>query len=121
MQRRFAVGATALVALALGILLALWFATRPTHRINETSIERIKQGMTLEEVEAIFGVPPADYSTRPVPILFHVNSPCSTWTSNEARIQMCFDPNGRYDGQAAFMVFGEDSWWTKLRRRLRLE
>jgi hypothetical protein len=120
MRRRFSLGVTALVVLAFGILLTLWFATRPAHRINEHNIQQLKQGMTRAEVEAIFGVPPGDYSTRPVEIRFDLDPPCETWPSNNARVQIHFDDNGRYDGQAAYMVFQED-WWTKLRRWVQLK
>src|SRR5689334_22391745 len=53
-----------LLALILGGgYLTLWLTT-PNQRITMHTFERIQEGMTLADVEAIIGVPSGDYTTR---------------------------------------------------------
>jgi hypothetical protein len=59
--KRRLVGGTALASLgALG--LALWFGL-PEHRITPEALGHIRPGMTSEQVTAVLGVPPGDYTT----------------------------------------------------------
>jgi hypothetical protein len=51
------------VTMACVACFAFWLTT-PKHRISKQRIEQIEPGMTLAEVEAIFGVPPGDYSSN---------------------------------------------------------
>ena len=56
-----------LLAFAACLGVAVFWGVRllpPRHRINPESFEKIQVGMTLEEVEAILGVPPGDYATK---------------------------------------------------------
>lgn len=70
----------------------------PRHRINHGSFEKIQVGMTLEEVEALVGVPPGDYASGP----YHLASLCRfgwggkqrllvSWVGNEGQIQVLVD------------------------------
>jgi hypothetical protein len=58
----------------------------PRHRINRESLEKIQVGMTLEEVEAILGVPPGDYATKECGI---------AWVGDEGAIHVMLTPEGR--------------------------
>ena len=123
MRRRVAVGAAGFAVLTAGVLFAHWFATRPTHNINEATIGQITEGMTLAEVEAIFGVPPGDYSTRSV----DYTTTCSrigwhsslTWKSNEAILSVDFDDKQRVERLICYTA-REEAWRHKVCRWLRL-
>src|SRR5687768_3067975 len=54
--------------LAAGGMLAAggWWLTTPRVLFTPEQVEQITAGMTLEEVEAILGAPPGDYTTRPL-------------------------------------------------------
>jgi hypothetical protein len=61
----------ALLAVALLLLGAMLPLVLPRHcPVNRVACERIKEGMTQEEVHAILGGPPGDYRTRPAKDLF---------------------------------------------------
>jgi len=56
------------VGITAGLVLAVYFVMRPSvpkHNINPASLEKIENGMTLADVEAILGVPSGDYTTGP--------------------------------------------------------
>ena len=126
MRRRFAVSSAALVLLAMACFCALWYATRPTHHINEVSAEQIKEGMTLAEVESILGVPAGDYSTRRQIVLeLSSGSMLSApryWTSNETSVCVDFDDNGHVvHVHSVPVVAVDESWWARLRRWTHLD
>ncbi|HMF15961.1 MAG TPA: hypothetical protein VKE98_02090 [Gemmataceae bacterium] len=77
------------LAYAACVLLAVFWGARlltPRHRINRESLEKIQVGMTLEEVEAILGVPPGDYATKEIGI---------AWVGEEGAIHVMLNPEGR--------------------------
>jgi len=131
MGRRFTICLAALIVLTMGSIGALWFATRPTHRINETTVEQIKIGMTLVEVESILGVREGDYSTHNVAVVVDLTrttelykNPPKSWWTNELVMDVNFDDNGRVEGvlkRQAFVFERHPSWWTKFRRWSRFE
>src|SRR4051794_7755578 len=52
---------------ALAIAAAAWlFWPSRLPPIGPASFEQIKEGMTLQEVEALIGLPPGDYCTEPL-------------------------------------------------------
>jgi hypothetical protein len=62
-MRKLLIGLLAAALVLFGALLPL---VLPRHcPVNRTACERIKEGMTQTEVEAILGGPPGDYTTRP--------------------------------------------------------
>jgi hypothetical protein len=87
--------------------------TGPEIRINEEHFRKLKLGMTLPEVEAIFGVPPGIYHDGPTDIVdravlgeFQVTSTnvqhSSNWLGRDGRVFARFDPAGKLQG-AYFM------------------
>ena len=72
------------------------------HAICHASCERIRRGKTTEsEVEAIFGVPPGDYTTRPdvpMPDNFwqgQTRLKWRTWYADRAGVAIGFDGEGK--------------------------
>ena len=82
------------VVLALG--LAGWYALRP-HPINRANFERIQEGMTCADVEAILGGPPGDYTTPfdlPLARSFGMQR-VTAWFGDEGCVGIKFDDEGR--------------------------
>ena len=50
-----------LVLTILGLLGLYPLLAPPAHRIDQAHCDRIKEGMTRQQVEGIFGVPAGDY------------------------------------------------------------
>jgi len=83
------------LAYAACVGLAVFWGVRlltPRHRISRENYEKIQVGMTPQGLEALLGVPPGDYSTRPC---FSIENDGGwrdwsarqiTWTSNEGSI-----------------------------------
>lgn len=59
-RRPLLLGLVLLACLGAGFVGYLW-ATAPRLRINQESFERIRAGMTLQEVEGILNAPSGDY------------------------------------------------------------
>jgi hypothetical protein len=61
-MKYFSLSLFALALILVGIFLPLLCPR--SDRINEVACDRIAEGMSLAEVEAIIGLPPGDYTTR---------------------------------------------------------
>jgi hypothetical protein len=130
MRRRIMVCVSGFAILTMAVMCTSWYAMRPVHRINQDTVEEIKEGMTVKEVEAIFGVPAGDYTTRPVLIFplgappyrpWFYKNPAKSWDSNEASILIHFNDAGRVEDAFVCPVLNwDESWWDKIRRWLRL-
>ena len=94
-------GAILIGGIAAGIFIPLpWPA--PTGRINRESFEKIKLGMSMEEVKELLGGPPGIYraAVRDVAypnmeITIPPDSVQKVWEGNWGLIWLAFDPNGR--------------------------
>src|SRR5262249_14604310 len=54
--------------LCVALIILFWFGQEPWHPgINRGSAERIKRGMTLEEVHELIGCEPGNYQVSPAP------------------------------------------------------
>ncbi len=109
-KRKLLLGSLAGALVLTGVAaFVLW--PRP-RRITEENFARIKQGMTLAEVEAILG-PPGDYTTGPVsgssglvvdyselapPTVIDIKA----WADDYGSIALCFDGDGRATGGMEF-------------------
>jgi hypothetical protein len=60
MRRRALLGAVVLICIGLALAFMLW-PSPPQHQITFEAFGKIKNGMTLNEVEEIVGVPPGIY------------------------------------------------------------
>ena len=90
--------------------LAVFWGVRlltPPHRINRESLEKIQVGMTLDEVEAILGVPPGEYATKECGI---------EWVGDEGAIHVMLNPEGRVSYKAWLepWFIGEVTFFDKL-------
>ena len=93
---------------ATGALASFMLTPAPIeHRICQASCDRITRESTESQVEAIFLVPPGDYTTRPdVPMVYNYWQRQShlkwrTWYSDRAAVAIGFDQSGRVAGFAA--------------------
>ena len=71
---------------------AVWLML-PRYGITVANAERISPGMTQEDVEAIFGVPPGEYGRFQHPRAKH--PAWKTWTGDTVAAQVKFDGEGR--------------------------
>jgi hypothetical protein len=94
----------AILVLAVFAIYLIWAG--PRHHIDAAGYERIKTGMSLEQVEAILGVPEGDYSTLGLTQKSEINlswlaigqgrdimlgrTETSQWSSNFAAIRVDF-------------------------------
>jgi hypothetical protein len=101
----------ALAALGVAGTWVLW--PRPP-RVTRARFDRIQPGMTLADVQAIVGGPPADYRSGPTTlgvgsreILAGAARPAEvrTWKTDEATVVVSFDA----DGHAVVKSFSEAS------------
>jgi hypothetical protein len=97
-----AVGIFAVSVVAVPVGLEVWRQYHaPRHFIDVEHLGRIKKGMTQEEVEAIFGVPPGTY-TKKRSVSFDTNSfgmlgagkRVEQWTGDQGRVVVGFDEQG---------------------------
>ena len=111
MRRRWKVA----LALVAGVLLgaALWLRLRPdppSARINSSAYERIEDGMTPAEVEAVIGLPPGDYRSDPArpgayaEFLPRPGVRVLEWVNDQCNIQIRVD---RRTGRVAGKILGE--------------
>src|SRR4051812_29388784 len=96
--------------LLLGMLVAaavvaagLWLNQPPRSAINAENAAKIEIGMTLAEVEAVLGGPARDETTGPVnDVIFGgelmlPGGPSAEWVSDEYRVWVWLDSEGRVD------------------------
>jgi hypothetical protein len=79
-----------------------WRSLEPVHRITSSSFSQIRSGMTQTEVEAIFGVPPGDYSDRSKHYLIWISPDLlpdggrtEIWRAPNAVCHVYFDQEGK--------------------------
>ena len=104
--------------------LALWL-TSLRHRINEESVKLIQEGMTQADVQAVFGVPPGDYSNGGIPIYSRDSDwlepvDRKEWIGDAVAVEVFFDSAGKvlhvYQNQVA--QFPDESLPTRVRHWL---
>lgn len=129
--RRLLLFGLALAGLALmGLGLVIW-VTPPTNRIASVAAnpDVIQEGMSQDQVESLFGVPPGDYATRDTVRVGSLDpgesdARCKTradWFSDHASVRVYFDDRSQV--VFACSVVEErvtESWWQRLRWRLGL-
>jgi hypothetical protein len=92
-MRKLLIGLLAVGLVLFGAVFAL-LRPRPCP-VNRAAYERIEEGMTLADVEAILGGPPGDYQTRPSVHYPHIGAlevcPEESWEGDELPVQVYFD------------------------------
>jgi hypothetical protein len=94
-----------LITVAVAVGAAVFFGWLPlagsTHRINPYTSMKLHVGMTQSKVEAIFGVPPGDYSSEPRRDRVQARGDGQRelrredWTSDEGGAVVYFGPDGK--------------------------
>jgi hypothetical protein len=110
-----------LAALILAGGVILLGSSPPPVRVTKATYDRIKDGMSPDEVNTIIGVAPGDYRTGP-PIYHYDNRDCSEgffleetavhWLTDEGQLTVNF---GDFDGPGG--VSGK-AYWSTTRKRL---
>jgi outer membrane protein assembly factor BamE (lipoprotein component of BamABCDE complex) len=92
--RRRVVVVGAIVLAGVAVTIAVW--PRGPRPYRET-FEQVREGMTLQKIEAVVGGPPEPYNTIPVIYLCGDSDPrpYENWTVNDAGLVVYFDENGR--------------------------
>jgi hypothetical protein len=93
------------------------------HRINPHTAAMVRVGMTQGEVEALFGVPPGDYSTEPkadkaeAPVPRRPDMRREDWTTEEGGAAVYFGPDGKVADCIIWAGPGYNaSWFERLKR-----
>jgi hypothetical protein len=134
-KRRWTLLGLGTVAMVAVMGLAFWMGA-PRHRINKESIGLIEQGMSQAEVEAIFGVPPGDYSSNTPNASAWIPTTLSnslkmtfivpegeqkTWMGEKVGVTLVFNPLVVEKPYVIFFrEFQEESVYSKFRRWLGL-
>lgn len=98
------IGVTGLVCICLWVL-----AVSPVHRIRSETQAEIKLGMTRQQVEDIFRVPPGDYGPGKGEIVdygfftmtswrIRTDPRAERWLAGSCCITVCFDKDDRVNG-----------------------
>jgi hypothetical protein len=92
-RRRLLLAAGLLALLGVAGLLLAWLTPHPGAGITKENYERIREGMTFAEVEAILG--PEGYQTKR-PLIVPVSGPTFPrwWIGDDAIITIEFGPKG---------------------------
>lgn len=87
----------ALVAM-LGLAFLSLRPQAPGAGITKANYERITVGMTLQEVEAVLGCPPGDYTDgQALNPHLRDSAPCGQWLGFGGEVGVDFDPAGRVE------------------------
>jgi hypothetical protein len=100
--------------LVVGFFVLRWAARSP---INRGNFERIKEGMTLQEVDGVIGLPPGKYGTkwRRVKVLpegsesfwdLSHEKRFVFWSSNDGEIIVSISPEGKVTGKMFYELEG---------------
>ncbi|MCI0743828.1 MAG: hypothetical protein L0Y58_00330 [Verrucomicrobia subdivision 3 bacterium] len=134
MKKRFLVRLGVLLLLAAAAFVFVLWWTTPNHRINVDSFKKIKNGMTLDEVVQIVGVPPGHYgapSKNPGtiyllasdavldPFKFEGTEHVEEWHSDVGKLMLILNKEHIVIA-AQFESYGDDGLLAKIRRWLGL-
>jgi hypothetical protein len=108
-----------LFPVALLLLLAgsyVLFRSGPGHAITRDNFDRIQNGMTQPDIEAIFEAPPGNYASRPVVWIeyaaaFDDSVSQREWITDEGRYEVFFNQQGKVVGRDYRSVSPPDKNW----------
>jgi hypothetical protein len=117
-------GALGLLAV-VGVLVLVWLP-RPGDRITRETFEQIRDGMTLDEVEAIIGAPPGEYTTTDViyseflgsTIILRGSRDMPAWEGYQGKIVVFLDAERKVYCRYFFDPICRESFFDRLRRRI---
>jgi hypothetical protein len=110
-----------------GVFVLAWLPT-PGDRITREAFEQIREGMTLEEVDAVIGVPPGRYAATDVlyddllrSTIILVGDPNTPiWEGSYGKVVVFLDAERRVGSKFFFEVIGRETFIDRLRRKLGL-
>lgn len=122
MGRKTWAGFGVLLFSLMSLALIVRSATIPRHPITREAFEQIRLGMTEQEVEAVLGGPPGDYSSGTMTFVIEgkyrrgEGTEPKDWASDEGHIRVWFG-DGKVAGRQFFdAIVIEDPFFNKLRR-----
>jgi hypothetical protein len=123
MRKRVLAVCGGLAVLLVAVLAIVWYLW-PDDRISPASCERIHEGMTRLEVEAILGGPPGAYTADgqdwSMGMLHggvrHIGTKREVWVADDGGIRVDFDQQGRVD--ICQWCPRRQSFWQRLRDRI---
>jgi hypothetical protein len=105
MMRRKKLLAATLLSIICLMFAIRWDQSRPSpgDQITRENFKRLREGMTRAEVEAIRGVPPGDYTTGPVRVVYMGSARGfgrlrKEWLGDNGHIEMYFSEDDWYPG-----------------------
>ena len=130
MKSKTGVGALLSCFAAVGLTAVVWWHI-PGHRITEESCQMIEPGWTAEQVEALLGKPPGDYTSEPVECVGLIrgwpdvgksfdelvatrlsrDERCRLWCGDDGVIEVHFDADGRVEHNAFHPVVRQRRPW----------
>src|SRR4051794_27830266 len=112
-MRKWLVGGISFALLLASLIMAL-VGPWPC-RVNRATFERIKEGMTQEEVHTILGGPPGEYLTRPPDNQLYPYPPNGVktpgneyWYGDEGQIEVAFQLSSTTPRTVTFAKFAEE-------------
>ena len=115
LRKRWAVTVSLLACLGVGAFVMLT-APQPGLVIAKETLELLRPGLSMAEAEAIIGMPPGDYTTRPhnwrLKAAFDYER---RWYTDAGVLSLTFDSEGKMYQRAWFLEPSE-SWVDRLRR-----
>lgn len=127
MGKRGLLSIALLVSIAVLGLLGVRLMTTPSHRIRPENIDRIRAGMTRQEVQELLGAPPGFRARGKVASPITYSGPGASWrdgveewwTGDEAAVLVFFDAQGRALHHMPLAVYPDgNSLLERLRRWL---
>ena len=103
-----ALGAIAIISGGLVVVCLLRPTAGRSSGINRENFDRVNEGMTEAEVEAILGCPPGNYNLRPVTVFKSGRMFRRWWVSDDAIITISLSPDDDTDVRRSWRVCHKD-------------
>jgi hypothetical protein len=98
-------GVALVIAVLAGLVYNEWSQRQPLSPLKAERFGDVRVGMTLEQVEAVLGLPPGDYSGGGSPtITFTHSHDHQTWLGTAQGLTVFFDKAGRVTERRAYLV-----------------
>ena len=129
MKRRVLLFGLSFAALALAASALAVLSLTPRPRVTAESIRAVEAGLTRQQVESVFAVPPGDYTTpgarRRTPVdpngrdfAWHAQA---DWLTDHASVRVYFDAQDRVLFTSSVVrADPPETFWDRVRRRLGL-
>ena len=118
MKKRLLLKLGLVALLGAGLFVAWLWWTVPRTGICRYTANQVKEGMTLNDVEAIIGLPPGDYCTKPWRLMNYYAR--KFWCSDDGLILVTLDEDGLVTS-TEFISDKQDALLDRVRRFLHLD